>query len=138
MDAPMMEELLQEAQAAAAPPADDVGAGPGGAALPVIDPADEWKAALSVLILVATPMLPFLPTIYTDDAVMALARAIVPVAEKYGWNGSDFFAKWGPEIGLAMTAAPLAMQTARAWKAMQDAKQAESAAQKPAVQKNAE
>jgi hypothetical protein len=65
-------------------------------------------------------MLPFLPAIYTEEACTQLGTAIAPVSAKYGWSAGGVFERFGPEIGLAIVAAPLAIETVkefRAWRA---------------------
>ncbi|WP_423197151.1 hypothetical protein DFLDMN_000728 [Cupriavidus sp. H19C3] len=87
-----------------------------------IDPAVEWEMTLNVLVAALSPALPYVPTIYTPEAIKALAAAIVPVANKYGLSVGGIMA--GPEIGLLMVAGPLALATVVAhkqWRAEQEA-----------------
>lgn len=86
-----------------------------------VDPAQEWADTISVLVAALSPMLPYLPAIYTPDTIQALSRAIVPVADKYGLSVGGLMS--GPEVGLLMVAAPLALATVGAhkqWRAAQD------------------
>lgn len=75
------------------------------------DPAEEAKAAFGLVVGLLSPLLPYLPAIYTDDALSRLAGAYVPVAEKYGWNMGGMFDQYGAEIVLAGVALPLVAQT---------------------------
>ncbi|WP_444632774.1 hypothetical protein [Cupriavidus oxalaticus] len=87
-----------------------------------VDPATEWQMTLTVLVAALSPALPYLPTIYTPDSIQALARAIVPVADKYGLSVGGLMS--GPEVGLLLVAGPLALATVVAhkqWRAEQDA-----------------
>jgi hypothetical protein len=100
--------------------ASDVGPAPapGQAAAPVADPVAETAAMFGMAIGLLSPLLPYLPAIYTTETVQQLAGAYVPVAEKYGWaSGGGIFEKYGPELMLAGVAVPLAVQTAQAHKA---------------------
>lgn len=86
-----------------------------------IDPAAEWEMTLSVLVAALSPALPYIPTVYTPDAIKALSAAIVPVADKYGLSVGGLMS--GPEIGLLLVAGPLALATVVAhkqWRAEQD------------------
>ncbi|WP_422648624.1 hypothetical protein OJJOAM_000234 [Cupriavidus sp. H18C1] len=66
-----------------------------------IDPAAEWEMTLSVLVAALSPALPYIPTVYTPDAIKALSAAIVPVADKYGLSvgGADVRAGNRPAVG---------------------------------------
>lgn len=81
------------------------------------DPVKEWADTLGLVVAILTPALPFLPGIYTDTARQALATAIVPVCEKYGFDLHDSLGKWAPEIGLALVAGPLAVATVKEFRA---------------------
>lgn len=48
---------------------------------------------------------PELKAVYTEDACLAWGTAMVPVAEKYGWDGPSNV----PELGLVMATLPLAL-----------------------------
>ena len=50
---------------------------------------------------------PELKSVYTDEACLAWGHAVVPVAEKYGWDGPGKV----PELGLLMASVPLALPT---------------------------
>ncbi len=67
--------------------------------------AAEW-AALAQLVGGALALLaPELTHIYTPAACERWGASVVPVAEKYGWNGPNSI----PEIGLAIATAGLAV-----------------------------
>lgn len=108
--------------------ADDFGpapGAPGGAADIGPDPVAETSAVLSMVVGMLSPLLPYLPEIYTPEKIAALAGAYVPVAEKYGWQSAGWLDKYGAEVVLIATAAPVAMQTAQAHRAWQAAREAE-------------
>lgn len=86
------------------------------------DATAETAAVLKMAVALLSPVLPYLPEIYTEDKIIALAGAYVPVAEKYGWTSGGWFDKYGPELVLAATALPLAFQTTQAHKAMIEAR----------------
>lgn len=44
----------------------------------------------------------------------AMAAAAVPVMQKYGWSAGGIFAKFGPEIGMAVIWLPAGLEIARA------------------------
>lgn len=48
---------------------------------------------------------PELKAVYTEDACLAWGHAVVPVADKYGWDGPGNV----PELGLVMATIPLAV-----------------------------
>lgn len=79
-----------------------------------ISPADELAELIVLGVTVASPLLPYLPTIYTPEVCKSLAVAIVPVAEKYGVDMSGV--RGGPELTLLMVALPLAAMTFAAHK----------------------
>lgn len=59
---------------------------------------------------------PEVATHYTAEAEMDLARKIVPVAEKYGWNGPGN----APELALAVGAIGFSMPAVLAYKARKE------------------
>lgn len=81
------------------------------------DPSAETAAVIGLVVGMLTPMLPYLPAIYTDDKVRALAGAYVPVAQKYGWDSGGWFDRYGAEIMLAGVGLPLLAQTRAAHQA---------------------
>lgn len=72
------------------------------------DPAYQAKAwgamAYSVGAMLSI-IAPELKSVYTEDACLAWGHSVVPVAEKYGWNGPSSV----PELGLLMATVPLAL-----------------------------
>ena len=115
----MDEKILSELHLEAA--GDDVAGAEIAGSVVGVDPDIEWSGVLKMGVMILSPALPFLPGIYTDDAIAALSAAIVPVAEKYDVSAGGVFAKWGPEIGLAIVAGPLVIQTVREVRAMREA-----------------
>lgn len=91
--------------------ADEFGPAPGGAVPAGPDPVDEARAVFGMVVGMLSPLLPYLPSIYTDDALARLAAAYVPVAEKYGWSMGGMLDQYGAEIMLAGVALPLVVQT---------------------------
>lgn len=96
-------------------PAPEVAA-PGVAAEPVVDEAAEIAAVLMLCAELVKPALPYVADIYTPEAMGRIAAAAVPVMQKYGVTMSGLFGRFGPEIGLAIAIAPIAVQTAVAHK----------------------
>lgn len=100
-----------------------------------VDPAQEWEGTITLVVALLSPMLPYLPTVYTPTTIKALSAAIVPVADKYDLNVGGLLA--GPEIGLLMVAAPLGMMTYAAhkqWRAETDAARTMENAPEPIVE----
>jgi hypothetical protein len=60
--------------------------------------AMEWLIIPQMAAMVAKAMYPEVASLYTDERCMEVARAFVPVADKYGWSGSQI----GPEVALIM------------------------------------
>ncbi len=50
---------------------------------------------------------PELKSVYTEDACLAWGHSVVPVAQKYGWDGPGNV----PELGLLLATVPLALPT---------------------------
>jgi len=50
---------------------------------------------------------PELKGVYTEEACLAWGHSVVPVAEKYGWEGPSNV----PELGLLLASVPLAVPT---------------------------
>lgn len=132
MDESALNQLRDEAATADAEEARSVEGvvEPAGAAPLPPDPVAEAKAVFGVAVMMLTPVLPYLPGIYTDEALGNLAAAYVPVAQKYGWDMSTWLGQYAAEIALAGVAIPLAMRTSAAHQAWLRAKQA-AAAPKP-------
>lgn len=129
-----MDELARlELEAAAVDSAVDaaIPLAPGQEPPPPPDPAKEAADVFGLAVVVLSPMLPYLPAIYTPDRVQAIAAAYVPVAEKYGWDLSGTLGKYSAELGLALAVlptVPAVLQAHRALAAERDA--AKRAAQK--------
>lgn len=84
---------------------------------------EELAAVLTLCSTVVAPALPYVAAIYTPEVCRRLAGAAVPVLNKYGLTVGGMFDKWGPEVGLLVVAAPVAIQTVAAhkqWKAEQE------------------
>lgn len=113
------------ADAGLAPPAGDTpGQQPDTMSAPV-DPAKEWAQLPAMFGSLVSPFLPELRDVYTDAACRRWGEAMVPLAEKYGWNVNDFLAWLGPWIGVGMATWPLAVPTYQAVKSRRQAKPAE-------------
>ena len=96
-----------------------------GNALPPPDPVDltaakaaEWFIVPKTLAWAITAIFPELAPHYSDAKCMELATAIVPVAEKYGWEGVGD----APELGLLVGTAFFCMPAYQVHKARQAAK----------------
>jgi hypothetical protein len=74
--------------------------------------AMEWMFIGEILGFVSKAIMPETAEYYTDAQSMTLARAFVPVAEKYGWSGNQM----APELGLAMAAFGFAMPAVMAYR----------------------
>jgi len=81
------------------------------------DQVAETAAMFGAAVALLSPMLPYLPGIYTQERVEQLAGAYMPVAEKYGWSAGGWLEKFGAEIALVAVAGPLIVQTVGAHKA---------------------
>lgn len=67
--------------------------------------AREWGMVAYTIGSALSMLAPELRGVYTDDACMGWGRSVVPVADKYGWNGPGNV----PEIGLLLATAGLAV-----------------------------
>lgn len=94
------------------------------------DPVAETAAMLGAVVALASPLLPYLPTIYTPETVQALAGAYVPVAEKHGWNVGGWLDRYAAELALVAVAGPVAIRTANAHKAWKAERAAEARAKR--------
>lgn len=90
---------------------------PAAAEQPAADPAAEVAALLSLLAGILAPLFPSLPGIYTEPTCKRLGDAAAPVLLKYEVSVGGLFDRWGPEIGLAAAALPVAIATAQGIKA---------------------
>lgn len=95
--------------------------------LPGVLPPDPDAAAMEWLLVpegiawAITTAFPETAQYYTAEAKMNLARAIVPVADKYGWSGVS-----SPEVMLGMAAIGFAMPAVLAYKERKELRQAEA------------
>lgn len=78
--------------------------------------AMEWLILPQMLAWGFKVAFPEVATHYTAEAEMDLARKIVPVAEKYGWNGPGN----APELALAVGAIGFSMPAVLAYKARKE------------------
>ena len=69
--------------------------------------AKAWAVIPMTVGKVLSMFAPELDMIYTPEACKGWGEAMVPVAEKYGWNGPSNL----PELGLIISTASLAMPT---------------------------
>ncbi len=85
--------------------------------------AMEWMFVPEILSFFACHLLPECAPAYTKEANLNLARAFVPVAEKYGWNGVA-----SPEISLALASFAFSMPAVMAYRERKERAQAEAKA----------
>lgn len=92
---------------------DDHGPAPDGAggAVAVRDRVREARDVFGLGVVMLSPMLPYLPEVYTPERLDALAGAYVPVADKYGWDVGGLLSEYSAEVALVAVALPLAVQT---------------------------
>lgn len=81
---------------------------------PVVDPAESWAVLPAIVGSTLAIAFPELRAVYSQEACRAWGAAMVPVAEKYGWE-ADALA--GPEIGLLAASLPFIVGTVGAFKA---------------------
>jgi hypothetical protein len=67
--------------------------------------AREWGVIAFTIGGALSMLAPELRQVYTEDACLNWGRSVVPVAEKYGWNGPANV----PELGLLIASAGLAV-----------------------------
>lgn len=88
--------------------------------------AKAWAVIPMTVGKVLSMFAPELQMVYTAEACQGWGEAMVPVAEKYGWNGPSNL----PELGLIISTASLAMPTVVVMKmkiqAMREAAEAEA------------
>lgn len=80
---------------------------------------DAYTEALGLIEFCVTLFAPFYPSlknVYTAQKQQELAKATVPLVDKYNFTAGAFFEKWGPEIGFAIVAVPLVSDTRKAIK----------------------
>jgi hypothetical protein len=135
IDPGVLDTLRRKALAAETVEASDLPLLPGETPPPEpIDPAQEVEGLLNIVVTVGAVAWPYLPAVYTPEAIKGLSKAIVPVAQKYG---IDFGGVSSPELALLLVAGPLAVAHVavhKAWKAQQEAERVvENGAPPPAV-----
>jgi hypothetical protein len=101
-------------------------------ALALQQQAQEW-AAIAFMVGGALRIIePSLERVYTEQACVAWGASVVPVAEKYGWNGPGSV----PELGLLIATAGLAVPSYLAIRAkvesLRAAREAQERAKRPA------
>lgn len=90
-----------EAEAAPAP-----APGTPGAPAPV-DHAEECRLLTTFAFDTLTPWYPNTCAAWTPEKRDALNKALVPLAQKYGFTLGTLFEQWGPEVALAMVVVPM-------------------------------
>lgn len=70
--------------------------------------AREWGAIAYMIGGALSMLAPELKPVYTEDRCLAWGTSVMPVAEKYGWNGPGSI----PELGLAISTLGFAVPTA--------------------------
>src|SRR5581483_1164852 len=81
------------------------------------DPAKGWAQIPQIFGGILSRWFPELGPVYTEQQCLAWGTAMVPLAEKYGWNISAIFEWLGPWFGLALATEPLAVPTVLAIRA---------------------
>ncbi len=74
----------------------------------VMTDAQKWSAIPRVLGSVLCMAMPELKPAYSDDNCNNWGEAMVPLAEKYGWNPDTAV---GPELGLVVVSLPMMVPT---------------------------
>lgn len=69
--------------------------------------AQAWAMIPAAIGSVLSMFAPELQAVYTEDACQRWGERMVPVAEKYGWNGPTNL----PEVGLLIATASMALPT---------------------------
>lgn len=98
-----------------------------------VNPADELREVLELARDWVSPMLPYVPAIYTDEVLTELSAKTIPVLEKWGVSLDGVSDLLGPELKLAALVLPLAYVTYRTHKAYRDAQQAERTVDMPSA-----
>ncbi|WAL84964.1 hypothetical protein OYT13_11460 [Pandoraea sp. XJJ-1] len=91
---------------------------------PPPDEAEQLADLLKFARDAAAPMWPYLPDVYTDEAIGAIASTGSALMKKYGVTLGGLGARFGEEIAFVMVLGPLALAhwlAHRAWKAKCDA-----------------
>lgn len=89
----------------------EVEAGAPEAAEPQANLADEIKGLTLAFVAMASPILPSLGRIYTEETTASAAAAVAAVCEKHGWASGGIMGEWGVEISAAVVILPLAFAT---------------------------
>lgn len=122
IDADTLDMLRRKAHAAETVDTEDLPLLPGESPPPEpIDPAQEWEGLLTMAVMAGSVLWPYLPSVYTPEAIKGVSVAIVPVAQKYGIEMSGMSS---PELALLLATAPLAIahvMVHKQWKAQQEA-----------------
>lgn len=73
--------------------------------------AEELKGLVLAFVAMASPMLPSLRRIYTEETTAAAAQAVAAVCDKHGWLQGGLMGDYGVEISAAVVLVPLAIAT---------------------------
>lgn len=73
-----------------------------------LDQAQQWAMVPAMLGSVLSMFMPEAQRVYSREACEAWGAAMVPVADKYGWNADGLM---GPEVALLAASLPLAVGT---------------------------
>jgi hypothetical protein len=111
-----LEAAAKQADAAtpepgAAPPGEVPGPGRGPLAL---TPAEEWSQVPAIFGTVVGRFFPEVKEIYSEEANLKWGTEMVPLAERYGWTASKFFAWLGPWVGVGIATEALVTPTYQA------------------------
>lgn len=82
-----------------------------------VDPAESWAQIPMMVGSLLSIAMPELKQAYTPENCMNWGAAMVPLAEKYGWDGNSVLARFAPEIGVVVASLPLVLPTVAAIKA---------------------
>jgi hypothetical protein len=93
---------------------------------PMIEKAAQWLIVPQMLAWAITAAMPETAAAYTPEKQMELARAFVPVADKYGWDGIGD----APELTLVMCSVAFCAPGFMAYKARKAAADAAAKAAK--------
>lgn len=132
MDTAALDQLNAEAKAADAPAPEAANDRSPGAPTVPADPAREWAEIPAAIGAGLSLVMPELANVYTDATCRAWGEAMLPIAEKYGWNPGR---AW-PWLRLLNASGVMLVPTALAFRARIAAAQqpAQPAADNPAEQ----
>lgn len=114
--APPPEPEVEQGQDAQQAPPLEVGAEAASVeqqAAPAISPEQEARSLVDMAVELALPWYPALAQVYTEDARARLAVAAAPLMAKYNVSVGSIFDQWREEIGFALVALPIALQTVK-------------------------